>query len=107
MVIFFYLCFALLVGAIGSNRMIGFGLSFMWALVLSPIIGLIIVLFSEKKSDVRIYELQKSQMRNSGNSGQRPLTVSEKLEELKQLRNNGDITLEEFKAKKDRLIQDL
>ena len=107
MIIFFYLCFALIVGAIGSNRMIGFGLALMWALVLSPIIGLIIVLFSEKKSDVRMYELQKSQLRNAATTGARNMTVSERLEELKQLRNSGDITLEEFKEMKSKLLDEL
>lgn len=40
---------AALVGQVGKNRKIGFGWSFALSLFLSPIIGLIITLFSKKK----------------------------------------------------------
>ncbi len=39
--------FAMLVGIIGSNRRIGFGWSFLLSLIFTPLIGLIITLFSE------------------------------------------------------------
>jgi len=42
--------FSLLVGKLGENRKIGFGWSFVLSLFLTPIIGLIITLFSKKKS---------------------------------------------------------
>ncbi len=38
-----------LVALIGKNRKIGYGWSFVLCLFLSPIIGLIIILFSKKK----------------------------------------------------------
>ncbi|WKK81095.1 hypothetical protein [Marivirga arenosa] len=41
---------ALLVGAIGSNRKIGFGMALLWSILLSPLVGLIITLFSESES---------------------------------------------------------
>lgn len=40
---------AALVGQLGKNRKIGFGWSFALSIFLSPLIGLIITLFSKKK----------------------------------------------------------
>ncbi|MEA4840234.1 MAG: hypothetical protein VB110_04420 [Bacteroidales bacterium] len=40
---------AALVALLGRNRKIGYGWSFVLCLFLSPIIGLIIILFSKKK----------------------------------------------------------
>lgn len=45
--------FSLLVGALGEKRKIGFMASFLLSMILSPIIGLIIVLFSEKKPNIK------------------------------------------------------
>lgn len=49
---------AALVGQLGKNRKIGFGWSFTLSLFLSPIIGLIITLFSKKK-DVEFIDIKK------------------------------------------------
>ena len=40
---------ALIIGLIGNNRKIGFMMTFFWALILSPLLGLIIVFSSDKK----------------------------------------------------------
>jgi len=42
--------FALLVGVVGKDRNIGFGWSFFWSLILSPLIGVVIALLSDKKN---------------------------------------------------------
>ena len=42
---------ALLVGVIGKDRNIGFGWSFFWSLILSPLIGVVIALLSDKKNE--------------------------------------------------------
>lgn len=47
-----------LVALIGKDRKIGYGWSFVLCLFLSPIIGLIIILFSKKK-DVEFVEVKK------------------------------------------------
>ena len=47
-----------LVALIGKNRKIGYGWSFVLCLFLSPIIGLIIILFSKKK-DVEFIDVKK------------------------------------------------
>jgi hypothetical protein len=49
---------ATLIGQLGKNRKIGFGWSFALSLFLSPIIGLIITLYS-KKNDVEFVEVKK------------------------------------------------
>lgn len=49
---------AALVGQLGKNRKIGFGWSFALSLLLSPIIGLIITLFS-KKNDVEFVDVKQ------------------------------------------------
>lgn len=53
-----FLIFSLLVGMLGEKRKIGFGWSFVLSLFLSPIIGLIITLFSKKK-DIEFVEIKK------------------------------------------------
>ncbi|GAB1405803.1 hypothetical protein MASR1M74_29850 [Lentimicrobium sp.] len=48
-----------LVALIGKDRKIGYGWSFVLCLFLSPIIGLIIILFSKKK-DVEFVDADKN-----------------------------------------------
>ena len=47
-----WIFFAILVGVVGKDRNIGFGWAFFWALILSPLIGVIIALLSDKKKIV-------------------------------------------------------
>lgn len=49
-----------LVALIGKNRKIGYGWSFVLCLFLTPIIGLIIILFS-KKNDVEFIDIPKEE----------------------------------------------
>jgi hypothetical protein len=53
-----FIVFSLLVGMLGDKRKIGFGWSFVLSLFLSPIIGLIITLFSKKK-DIEFVDINK------------------------------------------------
>jgi hypothetical protein len=46
-IVILYFGLALLVGVAGKNRMIGFGMAFIAALFLSPVIGIVIVLLSK------------------------------------------------------------
>lgn len=48
-----------LVALLGSNRNIGYGWSFLLCLVLSPIIGVFIILMSKKKKDVEFIDIPK------------------------------------------------
>jgi len=54
-----FVFFSILVGQLGKNRKIGFGWSLVLSLLLSPIIGLIITLFSKKNSDVEFVDIKK------------------------------------------------
>jgi hypothetical protein len=48
-----------LVALIGRNRKIGYGWSFVLCLFLSPLIGLIIILFSKKVDSAEFIEIKK------------------------------------------------
>ena len=48
MVFILWITFSIIVGLLGKDRKIGFGLAVFWSLILSPLIGLIIVLLSNK-----------------------------------------------------------
>lgn len=55
---------AALVALIGRNRKIGYGWSFLLCLFLSPIIGLIIILFSKKVDSVEFVDVKKDNEQN-------------------------------------------
>jgi len=63
MEIVFLIIFSALVALIGKNRKIGYGWSFVLCLFLSPIIGLIIILFSKKK-DVEFVDVESPGVAN-------------------------------------------
>ncbi len=50
-----------LVGVLGEKRKIGFGWSFALSLFFTPIIGLIITLFSRKKDSVDFVDINKKE----------------------------------------------
>ena len=49
-----WLCLAFIVGYFGKSKNIGFGWAFFWSLILSPLVGLVIVLFSSKPEEQRL-----------------------------------------------------
>jgi hypothetical protein len=55
LIIFFWICFAVLVGLAGKNKNIGFAGGFFLSLILSPLIAFIIVSLSKKKLDKKDY----------------------------------------------------
>jgi hypothetical protein len=55
----FLVVIAALVALLGKNRKIGYGWSFALCLFLSPIIGLIIILFSKKIDSVDFVDVKK------------------------------------------------
>lgn len=61
--IFIAVIISALVALLGRNRKIGYGWSFVLCLFLSPIIGLIIILFSKKK-DVEFVDVLKEESNN-------------------------------------------
>ena len=53
-----FLVLAALVALLGRNRKIGYGWSLFFCIFLSPLIGLIIILFS-KKNDIEFIDVRK------------------------------------------------
>lgn len=57
--LFFLAIISALVALLGRNRKIGYGWSFVLCLFLSPIIGVIIILFSKKNDSVDFVDVKK------------------------------------------------
>ena len=60
----FHLIISALVALLGKNRKIGYPWSFVLCLVLSPVIGVIIILFSKKNDAVDFVEIPKDNQQN-------------------------------------------
>lgn len=60
MVYILWIGFAIGVGLLGQKRKIGFGWAFFWAIIVSPLLGLIIVLLSDKPQ-VHRYKIHEEQ----------------------------------------------
>jgi hypothetical protein len=60
----FHVTISALVALLGRNRKIGYSWSFVLCLVLSPIIGVIIILFSKKNDAVDFVEIPKDIQQN-------------------------------------------
>lgn len=58
-IIIFYLILLIPLGLVGSHRQLGITRSLIFGLVLTPIIGLILVLFSPQKLRIRHYKIRK------------------------------------------------
>jgi len=64
MQIVIWLIVSALVALLGNNRKIGYGWSLLLCLFLSPIIGLIIILFSKKVDNVEFVDVKKENEQN-------------------------------------------
>lgn len=83
--------FTIIVGAIGRHRNIGFLYATLWSLLLSPIIGIGITLYSKKRID------HETQRRNT-------LT---QLEQINNLKEKSILTEEQFENEKKELLEKL
>lgn len=105
-----WIIFSIIVGAIGSSRNIGFAGAFFLSLLLSPLIGLIITLFSKDKED----EKYKQELLNTQKQQQETLTkiqvdakstsISDELNKLKEMLDSGILTEDEFQKAKEKLL---
>ena len=59
MQIIFVIILAALVALLGKDRKIGYGWSFVLCVFLSPIVGLVIILFSKKNTDVEFIDVNQ------------------------------------------------
>jgi hypothetical protein len=60
MQIIILLVLAALVALLGKDRKIGYGWSFVLCLFLSPIVGIIIILFSKKNSEIDFVDVNEN-----------------------------------------------
>ena len=60
----FHVIISALVALLGRNRKIGYAWSFVLCIVLSPVIGVIIILFSKKNDEVDFVENPKDIQQN-------------------------------------------
>ncbi len=109
--IFAYLFLVLIIGLLGSNRKIGFAGAFFISLILSPLIGLIVVLLSKRLSDLEfeknLIDLQQQQkqaidsLSKKGSAG-----IADEITKLTDLLNRGIINKEEFDKIKLNLLKE-
>lgn len=59
MEIVFFLIIAALVALLGKDRKIGYGWSLFFCIIFSPLIGLIIILFSKKNKKVEFVDVDQ------------------------------------------------
>jgi ABC-type multidrug transport system permease subunit len=64
LLLFFHVITSALVALLGRNRKIGYAWSFVFCLVLSVFIGVIIILFSKKNDEVDVAEIAKDVQQN-------------------------------------------
>jgi|ERR1035437_7515953 uncharacterized membrane-anchored protein YhcB (DUF1043 family) len=100
-----FLIFSYWVGVLGRKRRIGFGLAFLLSLCLSPIIGLIVVLFSKKKiefNESHKFFVYRELAKKAEFKGQADQAIDNYMDSLYHLENdyqNIDKHLEESRQK--------
>ncbi|MEI6049420.1 MAG: hypothetical protein WCS03_11020 [Bacteroidota bacterium] len=100
-----YLVFSYWIGVLGRKRRIGFGLAFLLSLFLSPIIGLIIVLFSKEKiefNESHKFFVYRELAKKAEFKGQIDQAIDNNMDSLYHLENdyqNLDQNLEESRQK--------
>lgn len=98
MVIFLiWIMLSAVVGAIGSEKKIGFWGGFLISALLSPVIGFIVVLLSDSKIKVVVGD-DKRPIQEATKS------VADEIEKLKTLRFDGAISEGEYQRAKDKLL---
>ena len=96
---------AAVVGAIGANRKIGFAGAFFLSLILSPLIGIVITLFSataeEEQYKKDLLEATKgiSEVKTDGKNS------THEIEQLYNLYQKGILTEEEYITKKAKILE--
>ena len=98
---------AVIVGAIGADRKIGFLKAFFASLFLSPLIGFIVVFSSTKlsteKHEKEVLDVQK-QVLEKVQPVQVQTGVASELEKIIKMKEDGLITEEEYLKLKDKII---
>lgn len=109
--IIIWIILAFVIGLLGNNRRIGFAGSFFLSLLLSPLIGLIITLCSKDKEDeaykAQVLETQKQQQETLKKVQDTVAvgTVTNELERLKKLKDDGVLSDDEFNTLKKKALE--
>lgn len=110
MILLLWLLFCFLVAAMGSGRKIGFFLSFLLSLFLSPLVGLIFVLLSKRNSEIA-QELQMEALKAKQDELMRlqkgieePKSRADLLRDLVKIKDEGLITEVEFQERKNNIL---
>lgn len=107
MVFFFlWLCFAAIVGAIATDKAMGFWGGFLWSVFLSPLIGLIIVLLSKSKTQQAI-EVGMINQLSQKPPMQSSKTVTEQLTELEDLKSKNLVTEAEYQKMRIKIMSNI
>jgi hypothetical protein len=101
-ILFFYVLFALLVGAFGSDKTVGFWGAFFWSLLLSPLIGIIIVIASKTKAQEALERGMINKLTQPNQIPQKSLT--EQLTQLEDLKSKNLITDEEYQKMRQKIM---
>lgn len=107
MAIFFgWFFLSLIVASIGSSKEIGFWGSFFLSLLLSPLIGLIIVLVSKpKRQNINVAVNQTSVTSQQAVNHNTPMySAVDEIKKLKDLLDSGALTQSEFDEQKRRIL---
>lgn len=105
-----WIIFSIIVGALGSSRKIGFAGAFFLSLILSPVIGLIITLFSKDKEnekykeEILITQKQQQETLSEIKENSKTISITEELTKLKELKDKGLLSEDEFQKAKDRIL---
>lgn len=92
------------VGFLGDSRRVGFAGGFFWSLLLSPLIGVIIVLASRRKGD---FDEELERLKGGPPPAMRPAPAKDvvaELERLKALHDSGALSDAEYEAAKSRVL---
>jgi Short C-terminal domain len=95
-----WIIFSFIVASLGSNRRIGFWGALFCSLILSPLIGLIVTLFSKDIADEKHKQEMLQATRQSNGHG-----LASELERLATLRDKGIISSIEFEDQKRKLLR--
>lgn len=104
-----WIFFSIIVGAIGSNRNIGFVGAFFLSILLSPFIGLIFTLVSKSNEQIEFEKqlLSQNKKQTDGIINANQKSFTDELYKLKTLLDSGLITSEEFESEKEKIRRNI
>lgn len=103
-IFFIWIVGCVIAGFIGSERSIGFWGAFFLSLVLSPLIGIIASLVSKSNEQANLEKQMLSNQSQLQNSNVYGSSLADELRKLKELKDEGVITDEEFERQKSIIL---